>query len=66
MTKKTFELLLGEAKSLKAGDGSNPEYDRALCELIARVAGGANCPEAMIGTEEGAVAIAATIGVTLA
>ena len=32
----TFEDLIYEARQLKSEDGENPEYDRALCELIAR------------------------------
>jgi hypothetical protein len=31
--------LLNSAKSLKSEDGENPEYDRALVELIADVSG---------------------------
>lgn len=30
----TIKRLLDEARELKSEDGENPEYDRALCELI--------------------------------
>jgi hypothetical protein len=31
--------LLREARELRTEDGSNPEYDRALVELVGRVLG---------------------------
>ena len=34
VTPNAIRDLMQEAKSLKSEDGENPEYDRALCELI--------------------------------
>ncbi len=33
----TFKKLMEEAKDLMSVDGSNKEYDRGMCELIASV-----------------------------
>lgn len=39
MTKAIDPNLLAQAKDLKSVDGENPEYDRALVELVSRTSG---------------------------
>lgn len=51
------QRLLGEARDLMCEDGENPEYDRALCELIAR------CLPVGLETAALALLVAETIGV---
>jgi hypothetical protein len=49
-------LRLFEVAADLVSDGTNPEYDRALVELVANAIG--------IGTDEGYLAVAIRIGVT--
>lgn len=39
MTRAIDPNLLAQAKDLKSEDGENPEYDRALVELVSRTSG---------------------------
>jgi hypothetical protein len=50
----TIGRLIDEAKRLKSEHGENPEYDRALIELVTFVAG---------GTTENLSTVAAALGI---
>jgi hypothetical protein len=52
--------MMEEAESLKSEDGENPEYDRALCELV-----GSLIRADGLCLEDAAKQVAAAIGVTL-
>ena len=58
-TRYTLKDIIAEANGLKSEDNENPEYDRALCELIARLT-----PEEG-DTADKALAVANRLGIQL-